>query len=279
MYRVFVDGALVAPESASVSVFDHGLVVGDGVFETLLVRGQVPFALERHLGRLQASAAGLELELPSLDLIRGAVAEVLAQAPEDRSIQSRLRITVTGGEAPLGSGRGDGPSTLVVAMGSLPPATDVASVCVVPWPRNEHGALVGLKTTSYAENVVALRHAAERSAGEAIFGNTAGNLCEGTGSNVFVVKGGVLTTPPLSAGPLAGVTRGLVMEVVPTEEADFELADFAEGRFDEAFLTSTTRAVQPIAVVDGRPVECVPGPVTKAAMEALAGLMANTDEP
>ena len=91
---------------------------------------------------------------------------------------------------------------------------------VVPWPRNELGALSGLKTTSYAENVRALAYAAERGGSEAIFANTAANLCEGTGTNIFVVAGGRLITPPLSAGCLAGVTRALVLEWVGAAEED-----------------------------------------------------------
>ena len=94
----------------------------------------------------------------------------------------------------------------------MAPWPAVTEVVVVPWPRNEHGALVGLKTVSYGENVVALAFAADRGAGEALFGNLAGNLCEGTGTNVFVGLAGRLVTPPLSSGCLPGVTRDLLLE-------------------------------------------------------------------
>ncbi len=150
-------------------------------------------------------------------------------------------------------------------MGAWGPTEDV---CVVPWPRNERGAMVGVKTTSYAENVVALAHAAERGAGEALFANTAGNLCEGTGSNVFVVVDGRLLTPTLASGCLAGVTRALVLEWSDAQEADVPVGALAGA--EEAFLTSTTRDVQPIRLVNGTALPAAPGPVTAAVMETFA---------
>ena len=149
------------------------------------------------------------------------------------------------------------------------PAT--VDVVTVPWTRNERGAVAGLKTTSYAENVRALAYAQERGGGEAIFLNTRGELCEATGSNVFVVHESVVRTPPGRAGCLLGVTRALVLELcaehgVPAEEA--VLAPAALGEADEAFVTSSTREVQPIARVDGRALPAAPGPTT----EKIAGL-------
>jgi branched-chain amino acid aminotransferase len=275
--EVYVDGELVAEVEAHVSVFDHGFVTGDGVFETVLVRDGKPFALERHLHRLARSAAGLGLALPRVSELADAVDAVTRQG--QREGRARLRITVTAGAAPLGSGRGEGPSSVVVAMAPLADSPPAAAVVVVPWSRNENSALAGLKTTSYAENVVALDWAVERGATEAIFGNTAGNLCEGTGSNVFVVVGGALLTPPLSAGPLAGVTRDLVLELVAAAEKDVPLEVFAGGGVEEAFLTSTTRGVQPISSIDGTGLPGVPGRMTEAARTALETLMASTDSP
>src|SRR5205085_12288505 len=119
-----------------------------------------------------------------------------------------------------------------------------------PWPRNERGALAGVKSISYAENVVALAWAHERGAGEALLTNTAGNLCEGTGSNVFVALNGRLVTPPLSAGCLAGVVRSVLVEGGLAAEEDVPAEALA--LVDEAFLTSSTREVQPIDRLDGR---------------------------
>lgn len=275
--EVYVDGELVPEAQARVSVFDHGFVTGDGVFETVLVRDGRAFALRRHLDRLVRSASGLGLVLPPRSQLEDAVAAVTERGP--RQGRARLRITVTAGASPLGSGRGEGPPSVVVAMAPLLDALPAAAVAVVPWPRNENSALAGLKTTSYAENVIALEWAATRAASEAIFGNTANNLCEGTGSNVFVVIGGALITPPLSAGLLAGVTRDLVLELVAAAEKDVPLDTFARADVEEAFLTSTTRGVQPISSIDGIELGEVPGPLTEAAGVAFEAVMASTDAP
>jgi branched-chain amino acid aminotransferase len=179
----------------------------------------------------------------------------------------RIRITYTGGEAPLGSGRGDAPPTLVVVADAMKPYESPTAVVTVPWPRNERGALAGLKSTSYAENVIALAHAAERGASEAIFANLAGNLCEGTGSNVFYVVDGELRTPTLASGCLAGISRALLLEWYDGREVDEPIDVLA--RADEIFLVSTTRDVQAVARCDDRDLQA-PGPVTAQAMAVWA---------
>lgn len=270
---VWLDGQLVDAAEATVSVFDHGLTVGDGVFETLKAVEGRPFATRRHLERLRRSAEGLGLPVPFDDGALGAaMAEVLAarQLP-----LARVRITVTGGPAPLGSERGTGASTVIVAAGPLQPHDPSTAVCVVPWPRNERGAMAGIKTTSYAENVKALAFAKARGCTEAIFPTTTGLLCEGTGSNVFVALGGRLLTPPLTSGCLAGVTRDLVLEATDATEEDIPMEAFRAA--DEVFLTSTGRDVQPVTRLDGR--SFAAGPLTRRAAEAFAALVATTDDP
>jgi branched-chain amino acid aminotransferase len=263
---VWINGTLVPDDEARISVFDHGLVTGDGVFETIKVVRGVPFALTRHLARLARSAVGLGLAEPDLDQIRaGALAVVESSSKPELA---RMRITVTGGIAPLGSERGGSPLTAIVALGEMHAPAPWVDVTTVPWPRNERGALSGLKTTSYGENVRALAYAVDHGGSEAIFPNTAGNLCEGTGTNVFVVSDGQLLTPPLSAGCLAGVTRALVIEWAGAEEQDLPLAALAGA--DEAFLSGTTRDVQPIRAVDGQVLATAPGPITKKAAEVFA---------
>ena len=272
---VWIDGVLCGESTARVSPFDHGLLTGDGVFETLKVYGGVPFAARRHLERLEHSCKGLGLACPDASLLRDAMAEVV----EANGLNTgRLRITLTGGVSPLGSDRGaDGP-LVIVAGGPLTPWPAATDVVVVPWPRNERGALAGLKTTSYGENVVALAYAKERGAGEAIFANTVGNLCEGTGTNVFVGIDGRLVTPPLSSGCLAGVTRALLLEITDAVEEDLPAAALASA--DEAFLASTTREVQPVRAVDGVALSSgVPGPLTAAAAAAFAELVARDLDP
>ncbi|TDQ51624.1 aminotransferase class IV [Actinorugispora endophytica] len=259
-------GRVVSEQEARIPVLDHGITVGDGVFETVKsVRGQA-FALTRHLHRLARSARGLGLGEIDLDLIGDGVRQAL-EANTDTD-PGRVRITVTGGPGPLGSERSGEGLTCMVAVGPFTPPAPVVDVAVVPWTRNENGALAGLKTTSYAENVVALDHARRRGAGEAVFANTAGNLCEGTGSNIFVVVEGRLVTPPLSAGPLAGITRELVLEWAGGEEEDLPMTELAG--VTEAFLTSTGRDVQPIRAIDGRALPEAPGPVTAKAMAVFA---------
>ncbi|MEU6948021.1 aminodeoxychorismate lyase [Streptomyces sp. NPDC046316] len=259
--KLWVNGGLRDAEEAQVSVLDHGLTVGDGVFETIkAVRGET-FALTLHLERLTRSARGLGLPDPDLDEVRRACAAVLEANPMELG---RLRITYTGGLSPLGSERGDAGASLVVALGESGRRPDSTAVITVPWTRNERGALTGLKTTSYAENVVALARAREQGASEALFANTVGQLCEGTGSNVFVVLDGRIHTPPVSSGCLAGITRALAVEWTGAIETDLPL-DVLESA-QEIFLTSTLRDIQAVHRVDGRELTPAPGPVTAKAM-------------
>ncbi|WP_329114495.1 aminotransferase class IV [Streptomyces sp. NBC_01465] len=259
--KIWVNGGLHDAADATVSVLDHGMTVGDGIFETVKATEGRIFALTRHLDRLTRSARGLGLPDPDLDEVRRACTAVLDANPMPLG---RLRITYTGGLSPLGSDRGDAGSTLVVAVGETSRRPDTTAVITVPWTRNERSALAGLKTTSYAENVVALAKAHEQGASEALFGNTVGRLCEGTGSNVFVVLDGVLHTPPLASGCLAGITRALAVEWAGAQETDLPLD--ALDRAEEIFLTSTLRDVQAVVRVDGRQLGQEPGPVTAKAM-------------
>ena len=258
-------GSLVPRDEALVSVLDHGFTVGDGVFETMKVVDRRVFALSRHLRRLDRSASVLGLVAPSHEVIRDAIAEVLFANPQLLSGSARLRVTLTAGISPLGSDRGQASPTLVVAVMATKTWPDSTTVATVPWVRNERSAIAGAKTTSYAENVVALEYAHARGASEAIFANTVGQLCEGTGSNIFVVVDGVALTPALGSGCLAGVTRELVLEWSDAREADLDLGVLQVA--DEIFLTSSTRDVHPVTRVDDR--ELMAGPVTAAIREVF----------
>ena len=273
--KVWVNGSLCDEENAKVSPFDHGLLTGDGVFETLKVYGGQAFAVRRHLDRLAFSAKGLGLPMPDAGALRRAVDEVVAA--NGIVDDGRVRITLTGGPAPLGSERAEVDPLVIVAAGVIRPWPPTTDVVVVPWPRNERGALAGFKTTSYGENVVALAYAHERGAGEAIFGNLVGNLCEGTGTNVFLVVAGRLVTPPLSSGCLAGVTRSLVVELTGAVEEDVPVSALATA--EEAFLTSTTREVQPVRAVDGALLPAAPGSATTAAADAFSELVLRDLDP
>lgn len=262
--KTWINGVMVEREEALVSAFDHGMTVGDGVFETVKVVDGVPFALSRHLRRFTASASGLGLPVPDLGLVRHAVEDTLHENETSKPL--RLRITYTGGPGPLGSDRAELAPTLIVAVAPLTVWPESSAVVTVPWTRNERSATAGLKTTSYAENVIALAYARERGVAEAIFGNSIGNLCEGTGSNVFVVLDGQLVTPPLSSGCLAGVTRDLVIEWCGARERDLPLSVLAEA--DEVFITSSTRDVHAVHAVEDR--ELPVGPITRAAAATFA---------
>jgi branched-chain amino acid aminotransferase len=276
---VWMNGALTPLEHAAVSPLDHGLVVGDGVFETLRVYRGLPFAWSRHYARLRASAAGLGLVAPDEHELRAAIEAVLTA---NALSEARVRSTVTGGPAPPGSRRAPVPPTAIVVGFELEPPSPTVSVMIVPWTRNEGGALAGLKTISYAENVRALAYVEARGADEAIFANTKRNLCEATGSNVFLVLDGACCTPPLSAGCLNGVTRQLLLEVgseigIAIEERDVPVD--ALRRADEAFVSSTVREAQPIASVDGLALPAAPGPITCRLAVAFTELTKRDPDP
>lgn len=274
--KVWVNGELLDDDDSRVGAFDRGLTVGDGVFETIAVRAGRPLAVTRHLARLERSALALGLPAPETGALRAAVEKVTAAGGATDAV---IRVVYTSGTGPLGSDRGDSTPTAAVLLGPAPERSPITDVVTVAWPRNERGALVGVKTTSYAENVLALAEARRQSASEAIFANTAGNLCEGSGSNVFLVLDGQLLTPPLSAGCLAGVTRGLVIECCGLDVVERDVPISALADAEEAFLTSATRNVQAIRAVDRQALLSCPGPRTQAAAAAYSRLQATDPDP
>jgi branched-chain amino acid aminotransferase len=274
----WLNDGLCSTDEAKISVLDHGLTVGDGVFETLLVRDGAPFALTRHIDRLFRSAAGMGLATPNEVQVRRAVEEVVSAAG-DESARARLRITVTSGAGPLGSERGDEAPTLIVTLTAAKQWGPATTIATVPWTRNERSAVAGVKTTSYAENAVALALAHSRGASEAVVANTQGQLCEGTGSNVFVVLGGVVHTPSLETGCLAGITRELVLEWGPAvaEHRESLLPYDVLFEADEVFITSSTRDVHPVTRVDDR--ELAVGALTLSIADEFARRMAQGVDP
>jgi branched-chain amino acid aminotransferase len=263
----WINNELVPIVDAKVSVLDHGFTVADGVFETLLVTDGKVFALDRHLTRLARSASGLGIAMPDVAAITNGVSQVLTTNPKVDF--GRLRITITSGSGPLGSDRTATAPTLVISLAEQAAWPATTKVLLVPWSRNER-----LKTTSYAENVYALDAAKAQGFSEAIFCDTSGRLCEGTGSNIFLVKDDQIFTPSEASGLLRGITRDLVIEwatesgfvIVERDVDPMELWDA-----DEVFITSSTRDIHPVAelakldkagnVVDRRTL--VPGLVTE----------------
>ncbi|WP_174521082.1 aminotransferase class IV [Kribbia dieselivorans] len=277
--RVWVNGRLTGEGEPAVAALDHGVTVGDGAFETAkITQGQV-FAATRHLRRLDHTLAGLGLPPADHAVIAAGVEAVLAEG--DPIEFGRLRYTITGGAGPLGSDRADSPLTYIVTAGAQPANPPSVKVCTVEWTRNERAATAGLKTTSYAENVVSLADAKRRGGVEAIMANTRGELCEGTGTNIFVVRDGVILTPPLESGCLAGITRALTIEWcreagMEVREETMPLSDLFSA--DEVFITSSTKDVLAVHAVDDTTF-AAPGPVTAAAAEVFARFAADRLDP
>jgi branched-chain amino acid aminotransferase len=268
----WINDELVPIVDAKVSVLDHGFTVADGVFETLLVSDGEVFALDRHLARLAKSASGLGIALPDAAKISNGLAQVLQKNPIVDF--GRLRITVTSGAGPLGSDRTAATPTLVISLAEQATWPATTKVLLVPWTRNENSPLAGLKTTSYAENVYALDAAKSQGFSEAIFCDTSGRLCEGTGSNIFLITGEQIFTPSDASGLLRGITRDLVIEWANDAgfvavERDVDPSELWDA--DEVFITSSTRDVHPVSelarfdlagnVVDHR--KLAPGLVTE----------------
>lgn len=269
---VWHNGRVVPAAEVRLSPFDQGLTVGMGAFETLVSYGGKVFAFSRHWERLARSCVGLGLPLPDRPLIAGALEAVMEAngLPE-----ARLRVTLTpGAQLPAATWQGKGEVTVLVTAVPRPQSAPLARVALLPdFPRSERSPLAGFKTTSYAENLLAWTEAQRQGAHEALLPNLRGEVCEGSTSNVFLGLHGVLVTPPLSAGCLPGVTRALVLQLaqeagVAVQEAPVPWAALLEA--EEAFLTSTTREIQPISHWDERPLPAAPGPLTRRLQAAWA---------
>ena len=261
---MWLNGVLCNPQEARVSALDHGFTVGDGVFETLRVDTGVPFALTRHLVRLQYSLDRVRIDGVDLQVVRDGVKSLLSVSSQD---VTRLRITVTSGVGPQGLRRGAGPATVLITASHLAPPTQ-CRVVRSAYRRNERSAITGVKSMSYGENAVIAAEAAAKGADEAVLANSQGHLCEGITTNVFMERHGEILTPPLASGCLAGITRGLALEwgtraglpvrvSAPGEMTLTMLDEVAEGRAFMA-VTSSARRVQNVAWLDGVPLGAGP---------------------
>lgn len=277
--HLWINGTVYPSAEARISPFDHGFLVGDGVFETLVARNGKPFTAVRHWKRLVASCDAMGITAPRFELFIAAIQDVM-DANDLRD--ARLRVTVTSGDGPLGSDRGHEMPTMTVVASVLKPWPPTETAVTVPWTRNERGALAGIKSTSYGENARALADAKARGAGEAILANTRGELCEGTGTNLFIVGDGIVKTPPLESGCLAGITRSLVIEAclkagIALQEVTMQLSILETCQ--EAFLTSSTRDVHPMAAIDGRKLPGELSPITQRVAKAFHDYIAGRDDP
>lgn len=277
----WMNGHLVAPDQARVSVYDHGLLYGDGVFEGIrFYRGQA-FRLEAHLQRLQPSARALALPLPySLEQIAKAVAEVIAASP---SPDGYMRIVVTRGVGPLGidPSRCASPSLFILAnrlkMVSDAAREKGARVIIAATRRlGPDGLDPRIKSLNYLNHILARMEANHAGADEAILLNSAGRVTEGSADNVFIVKGSVLLTPPVIEGALDGITRQVVLELahslgIPARESP--LAPYDLYTAEECFLTGTGAELIPVAGVDGRAMSHCPGPIYRRLASAFRELV------
>ncbi len=261
---IWYAGRILRSDENVVSPLDHGYTVGDGVYETIAVRNQRPFALTRHLARLSDALTRTGLGKYNDEAVSAGIGAVLA-AGEGRL--TRLRITLSSGPGAAGLQRRAGPLTMTI-VGSEGSRPATCKAIRVPWRRNEYSALVGVKTTSSGANALMYAYANARGADEAILSNSQGDLCEAISANVFVERDGQVLTPPLSSGCLPGVARGLVLEWGAAAGIPVRVADPGELRYDEVIsrvagrsaaiaVTSATRGVAQVTVFDG--VDVVPG--------------------
>ena len=267
---VSIDGKVLAPEQATVNVFDHGFLFGDSVYEVVRTRRGAPVTMDEHLARLEGSAERIYLRMPwGRAAIAARVEEALKAAG---NAESYVRIVVTRGvgEISLLPDSCRSPSLILIVKPLPVPAPSVArdglKVALAGRPRNDRRALdPSAKTGNYLNNLLALVEAHRAGCDDAVLLNPSGLLAEATTSNLFLVKGGRVRTPALSCGILAGITRDLLVREMartglPVEEGEYPAADLAAA--DEAFLTSTIRGVAPVTSVDGKPVGSgKPGPV------------------
>src|SRR6476469_4331562 len=276
---VNVNGKITDQEHAVVSVFDHGFLYGEGVYETLRTYSGQPFLFDRHMRRLRKSASMLALSVPPAneDIDRRFRETMKAAGLGTQGREAYLRILVTRGIGELTydpAACGD-PTIVIIAKPHVDPPADAfargVKVALVDIVRNHPGSVNPIiKSNNLLNNALAMQEAFKRGAFEGVMRNYRGELAECTTSNLFIVKNGAALTPPVDAGLLAGITREFLFEVggrigIPVREQVLRDTDLFDA--DEAFLTSTTRELVPITRVDDRPIAAgSPGPVTRALL-------------
>lgn len=279
---VSIDGHIVPPEKATISIFDRGFLYGDSVYEVVRTYEGVPFELDHHLERLEGSAARISMSMP---YPRAQLAEETLRAHQaSGNTDSYIRIVVTRGAGPIGLdiALAEAPCRIVVVKsleGMRPPPAAYAEgvkIALVGVRRNLRAAIDPMaKTGNYLNSVMALAEARASGAYEAVMLDHRDFVTEGASSNVFVVVGDVLLTPPVDAGILVGVTRAVVLKVARAAglrvlELPFS-ADTLHRDADEVFITSSVREIVPVTQVDEvRIGDGKPGPLTRRVMDLFA---------
>jgi branched-chain amino acid aminotransferase len=280
---VNVNGRVSDQEHAVISVFDHGFLYGEGVYETLRTYNGLPFLFDRHMRRLRKSAGMLLLDVPlEDDQIDARFRETMRTAglgdSPGREAYIRILVTRGVGELTYDPAATPIPSVVVIVKPNVDPPRDVfergVRVSLVPIVRNHPGSVNPLiKSNNLLNNALAMQEAFRHGGFEGVMRNYKGELAECTQSNLFIVKNGAALTPPIDAGLLPGITREFLFEVgrdvgVDVREAVLKDDDLLGA--DESFLTSTTREVVPIVRVDDRTIGSgKPGPVTRALLEGF----------
>lgn len=272
---VWFNGMLMPDDEVALSPFDLGVANGLGVFETLSAYQGVTPTFEKHYERLKTSAAVMDLAVPVAAELTDAI-QAVVKANGLGGERARVRITLGTGSQSLAN-----PDTtcdiqdyIIVTAVPQPKPSLSAELVLVPMCCNEHSAITGIKSTSYANHLLAYRYARKAGADEAVMMNTAGKLCECAMSNLFLVSDGKVLTPPLSSGCLPGVTRACVMEICQEADIPIEEVDLTEDQLftsDEMFITSSGREVQSAKMVDTS-MSC-PGLITQRIAEKYRQLI------
>jgi branched-chain amino acid aminotransferase len=286
--KVFIDGKYYDGRAAKISVFDHGLLYGDGVFEGIRAYHGRVFKLREHIDRLFCSAKAILLNIP---MSHAHLMHAVVEACRKNKIHDGyIRLVVTRGIGTLGlnPNRCKNPSVIIIAdkIQLYPPAfyQKGMEIVTVPTTRNLHSALnPAIKSLNYLNNILAKIEANQAGCEEAVMLNAEGFVAECSGDNLFIVKKGALLTPPLSAGALYGITRGVVMELAEEEGltvSEPNLTRYDLFNADECFLTGTGAEIVPVVKIDGRVVGTgKPGPITRKLEEEYRTLTKNSGEP
>ncbi len=275
------NGQIVPLEQATVSVFDHGLLYGDGVFEGIRFYKGRAFRLQAHLERLFLSARAIALSIPySIEQLTQAVVETISAAPE---INGYLRLVVTRGPGPLGidPSRCHSPVVFIVAdrlqLVSERVRSEGAKVIIAATRRlGADGLDPRIKSLNYLNHILARMEASHAGADEAILLNSAGRIAEGSADNIFIVQRGELLTPPVIEGALDGITRQAVLELaekLSIKAREIPLAPYDLFTADECFLTGTGAELIPVGYADGRKIPECPGPIYSQLLAAFRELV------
>jgi len=286
--KIFIDGKYYSERDAKVSVFDHGFLYGDGVFEGIRAYNGRVFKLKEHIDRLYYSAKAILLEIPisHAEMMRATVETIRANKLRD----CYVRLVVTRGNGTLGlNPRSCKKPSVIIIAGKIQvyPAELYAhgmEIVTVPTVRNLHSAVnPAIKSLNYLNNILAKIEANTAGVEEALMLNSEGFVTEGTADNVFIIKNGALCTPPLSAGALYGITRGTVIELAEKlgmKVTEPNLTRYDMFNADECFLTGTGAEIMPVIKIDGRVIGTgKPGPLTQKLVEDYHALTKVSGEP